>query len=207
MIKGGLGGTLSGSGGLLQPAASDDGMATTEPILAEGEAALQNALVAEVRRVLDESGNRYLLFERFGLDIAIFVERDDATHARLIEAKVFAGHRPGGVGFGTPSGRGPQVELLLHSSEQLRLVDSSIRWVLGNALLPEAAPRYAFFNSVRAQRAAMGGVRRGKQNNLRINDFADELLTWERLTGLLKGFLLDQNSHTNDTSVGALRTR
>ena len=47
------------------------------------------------------------------------------------------------------------------------------------------------FSRVLAQReVAMGGVKKGKQNNFRVNDFNDELITWEQLCDEMRLFLL-----------------
>jgi hypothetical protein len=53
--------------------------------------------------------------------------------------------------------------------------------VLVDALRPHGTPRYAFFDCSLAREAAMGGVAKGKQNNLRLSTFASRLVTWDVL--------------------------
>lgn len=143
-----------------------------------------------MERVLGHAGSGVLLVEHFGLDIGAFFEFEGSPRAKLVEAKVFVGQRPGGVPLGTGKGSGPQIDLLLHGEKTLRLADTSICWVLGHGLKPADSPRFAIFDSVKAKRAAMGGVSAGKHNNLRVSDFTDDLITWPVLCERLRAFLL-----------------
>ena len=97
-------------------------MIISEPDLSQGESALQVAIVAEVERIL--SGTRYpfLVIERFGLDVAVWVGVPPSVLHKLLELKVFLGARPGGVGFGNRRGEGPQVDLLIKTEEELHLL-------------------------------------------------------------------------------------
>lgn len=168
-------------------------MLTPEPVIIKGqdpELSLHNAIVAEVRRLLTQAGVKFLLLEEFGLDIAVFIQRDSRNYARFIEVKAFVGSRGGGVGFGNGTGKGSQVDLLLHSPQELQIVDSSIRWILGMGAIPAGSPRYAMFTNTQAKKASMGGVARGKQNNLRVSDFQKQLITWDDLSKILYRFLL-----------------
>lgn len=170
-------------------------MRTPEPVLREGdkpEEPLQEAVVREVHRILKLSGNRYILIESFGLDVAAFFRQGEHSYSRFLELKAFAGSRAGGIGFGHRKGLGAQVDLLLHSGEDLRIVDQAIRWILVNWLRPAGAKRYTFFTSVRAKKAAMNGVERDKQNNIRISDFDGELITWGELCEEMSSFLLTE---------------
>lgn len=155
------------------------------------EQSLQAALVTAVRSLLKQSGADFILLEEFGLDIAAFIQQGSRDYVRMIEVKAFVGSRPGAVGIGNNRGRGSQVDLLAHPLEGLRIVDWSIRWVLGMGTLPRGSARYAVFTSAQAKKAVMGdGAARGKQNNLRVSDFEDELVTWDSLLTSLAEFLI-----------------
>lgn len=78
----------------------------------------------------------------------------------------------------------------LRPLEELKLFDPSIRWILGDRSKPLGAARYAFLTCKEAQAAAAGGVRPGKQNNLRISSFEHSWLTWAKLTANISSFLL-----------------
>jgi hypothetical protein len=166
---------------------------TPEPNLVRGqqpEQALGEALMTEVASLLTQAEVKFILLENFGLDIAAFVRREEKRYARFIEVKAFVGSRAGGVGFGNRKGEGSQVDLLLHQPSELKVVDPLICWVLGVGTVGAGNPRYAFFTSAQAREAAMGSVGRGKQNNLRITGFHDQLITWDELSGKLNQFLL-----------------
>jgi hypothetical protein len=64
-----------------------------------------------------------------------------------------------------------------------------VRWVLADARHKPGERRYAIFSCARAKAAVMGGARRDKNNNLRVSDFADELVTWDALLDQLRSFL------------------
>lgn len=95
------------------------------------------------------------------------------------------------MGFGNRRGEGVQVDLLLHSQNELSIVDSNVLWVLGfgDGDHPIGTPRYALFSSIQAKQAEMGSVARGKQNNLRINDFKNKLICWNQVSIMLQKFL------------------
>src|SRR5206468_2212304 len=105
---------------------------------------------------------------KFGLDIGIFVSDENGSYARFIEAKTYAAGRPGGVGFGDGRGEGPQVTILLCPEGDIGVVDETVRWALADTTRQSGQARYAFFDCRTAKAAAMGGVARGKQNNLKI---------------------------------------
>lgn len=161
------------------------------------ERRLQNAIVDAIHVCLGETRVDYVVLEGFGVDVATFLRAGDRLSLRLLELKAYVGSRPGGVGFGDQRGRGAQIDLLWdsdreepRSTAQLLTIDGSVRWILADGLKRAGLPRYAFFNCAEAQRAAMGGVQPGKQNNLRVNAFHDTLLTWPELLDHLRQFLL-----------------
>ena len=166
---------------------------TPEPDIVQGlnpESALHRAVVSEVHRVLVQNGARFILVEKFGLDIGVFVQHNGKEYARFIEIKAFVGSRAGGVGFGNSRGDGPQVDILIQPTTKLAILDDMVLWLLGMGNLPKGRPRYAMFSSVDAKKAAMGTVQRGKQNNLRVSDFQNTLVTWEQVADELRKFLL-----------------
>jgi hypothetical protein len=163
------------------------------------EAVLQSAVVSEIRRMMQQALVPYVLLERYGLDVSVFLLHPDGPRFRQIELKVHTGQRQGGVGLGNGSGRGVQVDLLYdaarerpRSPDELRLLDASIRWVLAYGLEPEGTARFAWFNCSEAKAAVMGGVRPGKQHNLRIGSLVDKKRTWPQLLDSIREFLLSK---------------
>lgn len=162
-----------------------------EPRVVAPEAEFERTLCAVARSILSEHGVRFVAIPKFGLDIAFFIWSASGLTPKFIEFKCFAGGRAGGVGFGNGQGKGPQVELLKNSLPDLELLSSTIGWVLVDALLPPGEKRYAFFDCVSAKNGAMGEVKEGKQNNLRISSLRPSMTDWPTLVDKLKEFLLD----------------
>lgn len=169
-----------------------------EPEIVKGyapEETFRRAIKKEIEEILsrmksDGSLIEYFILDKFGLDLAIFIKRFDGSYTvRLFEIKAFTGSRQGGVGFGNQSGEGSQVDLLLLPKEQMILADEFIRWILVDCTKPKGTPRYAIFSSREAKIAAMGGVKRGKQNNLRVNELMRNAVPWDQLSNELKRFL------------------
>lgn len=157
----------------------------------KAEARLQRALIGEIRRFIGDSNRSWAIIESFGLDVAAFCGDHGFPQAKFLELKAYVGNRAGGVGF-----QGRQVDLLWNteanrsrSAEELKVFDSSVRWVLAHGLKPLGSPRYAIFTCLDAQNAAMGGVRPNKQNNLKISAFDNSLVTWEVLNTRIRSFL------------------
>ena len=176
---------------------------TSEPEIVRGmkpEKELQGALKAVVESILTQAGANFILLEGFGLDIATFIQRNDRNYVRMIEVKAYVGSRPNSVGLGDRKGIGSQVDLLIQPSEKLKIVDSSICWVLGmgefkKQKLKKGSPRYAVFTSIQAKKAVVGkGVSRGKQNNIGVLNFENELVTWGNLQKALRKFLLERQA-------------
>jgi hypothetical protein len=165
-------------------------MGVGEPRIVSPEEEFQRVVVALVRSLLGDANRRFLVFGGFGVDIAIFIEDPAVTRARFLEVKVFAAGRPGGVGFGNQRGRGPQVDLPLSPDSLLALLDPFVRWVYADATQRPGSARYALFTCTKAKAAAMGGVARDKQNNLRISALRDSLVGWDQPCSQLQEFLL-----------------
>ena len=66
--------------------------------------------------------------------------------------------------------------------EELSLFDPWIRWILGDRSKPVGTARYAFFT-------AAGGVRPGKQNNLRISALDKHWIGWPELVQNITKFV------------------
>ena len=165
-------------------------MAVVEPTVVYPEGRFQEAVAAAIEDTLTAAGRRFLVLQRFGLDIAVFMANQPQNVIRLFEVKSYNEQRPGGVGFGNRRGQGAQVDLLLCLDASLPLLDGMIRWVYADATLPPGSPRYALFTCAKAKAAAMGGVARGKQNNLRTSALRDCLVAWNQLCEELHSFLL-----------------
>jgi hypothetical protein len=161
-----------------------------EPEVVAPERVFEMTIVEVVRDLVREARCGCLVVPKFGLDVALFLRTSGGgAYSRFLEVKVYAAGRPGGLGFGTPKGTGPQVELLLNTEQDLRLVDDAVRWVLADATRAKGSARYALFDSRRAKSAAMNGVSKGKQNNLRMSALAVGYITWPSLVKELRQFL------------------
>ena len=156
-----------------------------EPDVIKGyapEETFHRAIKNEVEEILNcmksnGSLSEYFILDKFGLDLAIFMKRfDSGSTVRFFELKAFDLDK-GGVGFGNRRGEGSQVDLLLLPEQQLILADEFIRWMLVDGTKPKGTRRYAIFSSREAKSATMGGVKRGKQNNLRVNQLMRNAVT------------------------------
>ena len=165
-------------------------MATQEPTDVYPEERFQSAIVSVSREILNASGQEFILLEGFGLDIAACVATPSGTIARFIEVKAFGAQRMGGVGFGNGRGQGAQVDLLLAPDDCFSLLSSIVRWVYADATQAVGSRRYCLFTCEKAKAVAMGGVARGKQNNLRISALKENLVDWLRLRTQIQQFLL-----------------
>lgn len=141
------------------------------------------------RRTGDSANqNVYHLVESFGLDSCILVPRDGRLTPPFLEFKAFGG-RNGGVGFGTSRGCGPQVDLLMLPDEALMALDETVRWCFVDSAQPSGTHRYAILSCIEARQTAMGGVRRGKQNNFRLTGVLTNPLSWDMLLDHIDSFL------------------
>lgn len=73
--------------------------------------------------------------------------------------------------------------------QQLNLADQVIRWILVDGIKPKGTSRFAIFDNKQAKSAAMGGVSKGKQNNLQVNKLMRSAITWDKLSEALEHFL------------------
>ena len=171
---------------------------THEPGIVKGrnpEGALRRAIGEEIRRILDQkkaeaSLIEYFVLQNFGLDLAVFAKwADNRSSIRFLELKAFVGSRQGGVGLGNQRGEGSQIDLLLLGNQQLSMADQLIRWILVDGTAPKGGKRYALFDNKQAKNAATGGLRRGKQNNLRVRELMRNAVSWDRLSEELDHFL------------------
>lgn len=163
---------------------------SAEPDLSAGEASLRKAVLTEIQAILETTGRPCLLLTDFGLDICVWMESGGQVTTRFIELKAFTGGRQGGVGFGNGSGKGSQVDMLIMGESDLALLESSTRWIVADATLPAGSERFAIVSATVAKRAAMNGVARGKQNNLRMTAFRPHVLKWHSFLECLRDFLL-----------------
>ena len=126
---------------------------------------------------------------RLGLDVAVFQKLPGGSRVIFVEVKSYGGQRQGGVGFGNSAGKGPQVDLLLSSGDQLAILDNHIRWAFADATRQPGTARYALLTCSEARDATMGSVARGKQNNFRISALEAHFLTWPVFCESLLAFL------------------
>ena len=171
---------------------------TKEPEIVKGhnpEETLQGAIKREICRILDEKKAQgtllaYFVLEHFGLDLTVAIKwSDNRRSIRLLELKAFVGSRQGGVGVGNQSGEGSQIDLLLLDNRQMSVCDEFMRWLLVDGTEPTTTARFAFFGMKTAKNAAMGTVKKGKQNNLRVAQLTEEALTWNEVSRNLEQFL------------------
>ena len=179
---------------------------TPEPDLSSRSApeeALRRALLTEIERILElrteapQFGGleTYFVLQDFGLDLAVFLTATSGhTSARFLELKAYTRSRRGGVGFGGPTGRGLQVDLLRLSEAELAAADQICRWILVDRTKPRDPAKFAFFSTSEARRAAMGGVQRGKQNNLNVRTLMSDAMTWHDLSRELEAYLCGPES-------------
>lgn len=170
---------------------------TQEPDIIKGcnpEGKFQKAIEGEIKKILDQKKSDgsligHFILENFGLDLAVFTRFDSRFSIRLFELKAFVGSRQGGVGFSNQRGKGSQIELLLLGNQQLSLADHFTRWIFVNGTKPKGTNRFAIFDNRQAKNVTMGGVSRGKQNNLRVNELMRNAETWDELSEELEHFL------------------
>lgn len=166
---------------------------TEEPYIQspEPERKLQDAIRAEIEAMLKhkKSLRDFFILPNFGLDFAVFMKWANRSTVRFLECKAFVGSRQGGIGFGNQRGEGTQVDLLLLKSSQLALSDQFCRWILVDGTRPIGSARFAIFSNTQARNATMGGVRRGKQNNLRVKTLMADAISWDELSQALESFL------------------
>ena len=169
-----------------------------EPDIKQGfnpEETFREAVIEALRNILEQkriAGSlvEYFILQDFGLDIAVFMKwSNNHFTVRFFELKAFVGSRQGRVGFGNQQGKGSQVDLLLLENSQLNLANQFIRWLLIDGTRPKGSSRFTIFDNIQARNAAMGGVRRGKQNNFRINTLVNNATTWDNFLRELEDFL------------------
>lgn len=167
-----------------------DSRTPVEPQDVYPEEHFERAVVEVLRSLLTSARVDFVLLPRFGLDTALFIRRGGSTRALLIEAKSYSAQRQGGVGFGNGRGEGPQVDVLMSDETAVAILDGHVRWAFVDATRPHGASRYGLFTCTEAKCAAMGGVERGKQNNLRAAAFQPQLIGWSEFCGRLDAFIL-----------------
>jgi hypothetical protein len=165
-------------------------MKLEEPAIVSPESTFGQEITADAEAILREKDISFITVPRFGLDMAFFVRHEKGTRVKLLEFKCYAAGRPGAVGFGTPKGLGPQVDILRNTISDLSLFEPLIRWAFVNALLETGQKRYALLDSGAAKRGAMADVRSGKQNNFRISTFAPYMTDWAAFLVALEQFLV-----------------
>lgn len=173
-------------------------MSPPEPIHVYPEKEFQTAVVTLLNNMLVASGQQFILLEDFGLDIAVFLTAESGVLARFIEVKAFSAQRIGGVGFGNNRGRGAQVDLLMSDDVCLPMLNGMIRWIYADSTRPRGSQRYALFTCENAKAVTMGGVVRGKQNNLRVSALRDSLVDWAQLNSQLYQFLFTVENKSNN---------
>lgn len=57
---------------------------------------------------------------------------------------------------------------------------------------PKGSSRFVIFDNQEAKNAAMGNVKQGKQNNLRVNDLIKNAITWAQLIERIIIFIIFQ---------------
>jgi len=169
-----------------------------EPDINKGsdpEGTFHKAIIEALRNLLEQEKSagsliEYFILQHFGLDVAIFMRwSNNRFTVRFFEFKAFVGSRKGGVGFGNHQGIGSQVDLLLLENSQLNLANQFTQWLLVDGTKPKGSSRFVVFDNIWARNAAMGGVRRGKQNNFRVYDLINNATTWDNLLKKLEFFL------------------
>lgn len=173
---------------------------TEEPQVIKGadpEAVFRRSIYTEIIKIFENAElegklTRFFILDNFGLDLAVFIRFQDSCTVRFLELKVFVGSRQGGVGFGNSRGEGPQVDLLLLDSGQLESANHWMRWIFMDGTMPRGSERFAFYDNEKAKESAMGGVKRNKQNNFRVNSLLQEAFKWDELSKKIEQFLISE---------------
>ncbi len=132
----------------------------------------------------------YGFIKNFGLDIAIFIKKkDNSTIVKFLELKVYSGARNNGVGFGTPRGKGIQVEIL-KDNILINLTNNFVRWILYNKRGSDEK-KYVIFDNFKAKDSTMEFIKEGKQNNFKIKDLMEISLTEREFFRELEKFLIE----------------
>jgi len=173
-----------------------------EPDIKQGsnpEKTFRESVIEALRDILDRKRTAgllidYFILQDFGLDIAVFMKwPDNSSTVRFFELKAFVGSRQGGVGFGNSQGKSPQVDILLLENSQLNIANQFILWLLVDGTKSNGSNRFVIFDNIQARNAAMGGVKRGKQNNFRINTLINNATTWNNFLKELENFLIHRD--------------
>jgi hypothetical protein len=172
---------------------------TEKPALMEGqkpESVLHIAITGEVNKILqtameEKKIDQYFILPEFGVDVAIFLQKDDHKEMRFLELKAYAEKRQNGVGVGNGQGKGCQIDILLLDNSRLLLSDSFIQWIIWNAKA-ENEKCFALLSSSEAKLCVMGlGPKRGKQNNFNIKKvFEKSAITWDSISEKINKFIL-----------------
>lgn len=179
--------TLSAKGEL-SVGTMDDPQDCQEPDVVYPEEEFEKALASVIQAHL-RSNVASKVVPRFGLDIAIFLPHPIASRVLFVEAKSYGLQRQGGIGFGDRHGKGPQVDFLLSSVDQLAILNSHVLWAFADATQPRGTTRYALLTCSEARDAAMGGVAREKQNNFRMSMLNAHRVAWPTFCEKLLTFL------------------
>jgi len=164
-------------------------MHIVEPIIVTPESEFERVVVNAAESILHTNNFMFITIRKFGLDVAFFIGSKLGTKMKSLEFKCYVGQRPGGIGFGTQNGLGPQVDLLRNSTLELELVEPFVRWALVDALQPAGNKRYALLDSIVARAGAMGDIKAGKQNNFRVSAFQPYLTDWNEFLVSLEQYL------------------
>lgn len=151
------------------------------------EADFEEAILSACLRQAADRGVTLALIKRFGLDLA-FAGDFGSTSIRWLEIKAFSDQRMGGVGFGNQRG-GCQVDFLRLPPYLLKRLDSSVRWCFADLTKSPGTARFSLLTSEQAQRAAMGEIRLGKQNNFRVSTVFAAPTDWRTFLNAIFGFL------------------
>ena len=91
---------------------------------------------------MSEAGLQSVVIQ-FGLNMVVFLDVTPVNAMRLFEVKAYGEQRRGSIGFGNGEGIGPPVDLLLCGDSEVRLFDSSVRWVFADDTQQPGTCRYA----------------------------------------------------------------
>ena len=81
------------------------------------------------------------------------------------------------------------MDILLHNNSHLSFLNQFMRWVVIDGTREFGEQRYAMVDNLAAKEAAMGVIKRGKQNNFRIKYLMDNAIDWKTLIKEIEVFL------------------
>ena len=150
----------------------------------------QEFIKKRIENILKRDNFEFIIIENFGLDLAIFIQKNSKVLVKFLELKVYKS-TSGRIGFGNQRGQGIQVEILKLDRNKLRLLEPYVRWLfIDLEEFKDSLKRFAIIDSVIAKECVYEEVREGKQNNFNINKIKNYATGWYNFLEKIVDFML-----------------